>query len=205
MNAFIRAHEPGGLWQSSRQRLHARHRRIAWPDRISLNGYDAADRVTTIQMGVGTADVITERTQAHTPNGQIDWVEDAKGNRNDYTYDGYDRLVQINFPVTTVGAHTASSTDYETYTLDANGNRTGLRLRDGQSIAYTYDALNRQTVMTVPDGTNPPTTDNDVFTSYDLLNRRLSARYSNATTGPGITWTWDALGRQLTETSYGAP
>ncbi|QLQ13374.1 MAG: hypothetical protein HZY74_08900 [Brevundimonas sp.] len=129
--------------------LHSR--RSSGPDRISRNIYNAADQVIQIEMGVGvTGETITERTQAYTPNGQIDWVEDAKGNRNDYTYDGYDRLVQINFPVQTFGAHTASSTDYETYTLDANGNRTGLRLRDGQSIAYTFDTLNRQTVMTVP-------------------------------------------------------
>ena len=40
-----------------------------------------------------------------------------------------------------------------------------------------------------------------LFYRYDNLNRQLSARFTNATTGDGVVWTWDALGRQLTETT----
>jgi len=169
------------------------------PDRIVHNTYDNADRLTVVQNAYGTPLVQATRTQAWTDNSQIDWVEDANGNRSDYTYDGFDRVSRLTFPSPTLGAHAANPNDYEQYGYDANGNRISLRLRDGQTITYTFDGLNRQTVKTVPGGG----TADDVFTSYDNLGRKLSARFDNATTGPGIVWTWDALGRQLTETSYG--
>ncbi|HYC68819.1 RHS repeat-associated core domain-containing protein [Brevundimonas sp.] len=169
------------------------------PDRISRTVYDALNRVTEVWNASGTPLAQRTRTQAWTLNGQIDWTEDANGNRSDYVYDGFDRLYRLHFPQTTSGAHAPSATDYEQYGYDAADNLTSRRLRDNQTIAFTYDALNRQTVKTVPGGG----TADDVFSTYDNLDRRLSARFDNAATGAGVTWTWDALGRQLTETSYG--
>lgn len=66
---------------------------------------------------------------------------------------------------------------------------------EGQEIAFTYDALNRQTLKVVPgyDGTN------GVATTYDLLDRRLTAAFlEDYGVGP-LAWTWDALGRPVTE------
>ena len=36
--------------------------------------------------------------------------------------------------------------------IDANGNRTSLRKRDGRGIAYAYDELNRLMSKTYPNG-----------------------------------------------------
>ena len=172
---------------------------IFGPDRITRNTYDLADRLAVIETGVGTSVAQTSRTQPWTPNGQVDWLEDANGNRSDYAYDGFDRLYRLYFPVTADGAHTASTTNYEEYAYDAGKNLISRRLRDGQTITFTYDNLDRETVKTVP-GSGAA---NDVFTKWDLVGQRLSARYDNETSGDGVVWTWDALGRPTTETSFG--
>src|SRR3546814_13804826 len=82
------------------------------------------------------------------------------------TYDGYDRQVKWNFPSkTATGA--VSTTDYEQYGYDANGNRTSLRKRDGSTLTYQYDALNRMTQQVVPARTGPASTHpHDVYYGY---------------------------------------
>lgn len=172
-------------------------------DRITRNTYDAANQLTSVQEAYGTGIVRTALTQTWTSNGKVDWIEDANGNRSDYTYSRWDKLAQLNFPSTTLGDHTASSTDFEVYAYDANGNLTSRQLRYGggtpPTIDFTYDALNRE-IVKAPSTSG---TAEDVFTAYDNLGRRLSARFDNATTGDGVVWTWDALGRPLTETTWG--
>ena len=172
------------------------------PDRITHNTYDDAGHVLTVveaygvTTGNGFASTVqrTARTNAWTANGKLDYVEDANGNRSDYTYDGFDRLIKLNFPSTTVGAHSANSSDYEEYGYDANNNRTSLRLRSSETINYTYDNLNRETLKDIPGGSST-----DVYSSYDLLGRRLYARFSS-TSGNGITYAYDALARLTSET-----
>lgn len=168
-------------------------------DRIAQNTYDAANRVTVVTSAYGTSLAQATRFRAYTPNGKIDWVEDANRNRSNYTYDTYDQLAQLNFPSTTLGSQTASATDYETYGYDANGNITSRRLRSGDTIAFTYDALNRETVK----APSTSTTADDVFSAYDNLSRRLSARFNSTSSSDAVIWTWDALSRQLTESTYG--
>lgn len=168
-------------------------------DRITRNTYDDADRLVLIETGIGTTVEQETRSQDWTGNSQLAWVEDANGNRSGYAYDGFDRLYRLYFPNPVTGSQVASTTDYEEYGYDAADNLTSRRLRDTQVIGFTYDALNRQTVKTIPGAG----TADDVFTTYDNLGRRLSARYTNATTGDGVVWTWDALGRPVTETAYG--
>ncbi|NBB51533.1 hypothetical protein GVN24_24920 [Rhizobium sp. CRIBSB] len=169
------------------------------PDRITRNTYDPASRVTVIRTGYGTQWVQDTRTQAWTDNGLIDWVEDANGNRSDYAYDPFMRLDRLSFPSTTVAAHAANPSDYEAYGYDANGNITSRRLRSGDTLSFTYDTLNRETMKTVPGGG----TADDVFSTYDNLGRRLSARFDSTTSGNAVIWTWDALGRPITESTYG--
>jgi len=169
-------------------------------DRITRNSYDFANRLTQVELGVGTSVAQVSRLQAWTPNGKIDWVEDANHNRTDYTYDGFDRVSRVNFPLSATGARAANPDDYEQYTYDANNNLLTRRLRDGQFIVFSYDALGRESVKTVPGGG----TADDVFTTYDLMDRRLTATFiAPGSTANGIVWTWDALGRPLTETAYG--
>jgi YD repeat-containing protein len=86
-------------------------------------------------------------------------------------------------------AGTSSTTDYEQLTLDDAGNVTSRRLRDGTSIAFSYDHLNRVTAGNLP-GSEP-----DVSYTYDLLGHMLTA----ATVAQTLTFTYDALGRNLTQ------
>lgn len=178
---------------------------VMGPDRITRNTYDPASRITTIQIGYDTPWVQNTRVQAWTDNGKLDWVEDANGNRSDFAYDTFDRLHRLYFPQTTIAAHAANTADYEQYGYDANGNLVSRQLRNRTDpgaapvITFTYDALNRETLKTVPGGG----TADDVFSAYDNLGRKLSARFDSASSTNAVIWTWDALGRRTTETSYG--
>jgi RHS repeat-associated protein len=165
-------------------------------DRITHNNYDAYGRITSTDAGYGSDVPIVQVTNHYTPNSKIDWVEDANGNRSSYTYNGLDRMVQLNFPDPS-SLHTPSSTDFEAYAYDSNGNLTAKRLRSTETIYFSYDALNRQTEKDIPN-----TTSDDVYYGYDLVGDTLFARYGNPN-GLGVEYTWDALGRKLTETSYG--
>lgn len=168
-------------------------------DRIVSNTYDAANRLLLVTSAYGTSLAQTTRSNGWTKNGKLDWVQDANRNRSDYTYDTYDRLSQLNFPATVLGSEAANPSDYEAYSYDANGNITSRRLRSGDTIAFTYDALNRETVK----APSTSTTADDVFSAYDNLSRRLSARFNSTSSSDAVIWTWDALGRQLTESTYG--
>jgi len=163
-------------------------------DLISHNNYDPAGRLTSTEVAYGTGSQQTDRAFSYTDNGKVAWVEDARQNRSAYTYDGLDRLTQLNFPSPST-SHTPSSTDYEQYGYDSNGNLTSKRLRSTDTIAYSYDALNRKTY-------EHPSTGTDIYYAYNLVGNPIYAHYSS-TGGSGVDYTWDALGRKLTETSYG--
>ncbi len=137
----------------------------------------------------GTADQSDDATVAYTDNGQQASATDAGGNQTTYEYDGFDRLLKTRYPVATAGSGTSSTTDYEQLGYDANGNVTSRRLRDGQSIAYTYDALNRLTLKDLPSA------EADISYGYDLLGRPTSIGSSAQT----LSFTYDALGRNLTQ------
>lgn len=103
----------------------------------------------------------------------------------------------MRYPVPSVGANLSSTTDFEQFTYDANGNVTSRRLRDAQTIGYTYDNLNRLTYTNLSD----IGIDRDIARTWDLLSRNLST-YDNG--GQFTTSTYDALGRALTTaTTYG--
>lgn len=71
---------------------------------------------------------------------------------------------------------------------DPNGNITSRRLRDGTTtLSYSYDALNRLTTKTVPEGA--------VTYTYDNLGHTTSI--AQGTTS--LSFTFDALGRNLTQ------
>jgi RHS repeat-associated protein len=159
------------------------------PDPIVETVYDAAGEVTQVQEGVGTADAANERTLTYSNNGRLKTLKDGENNLTTYVYDGFDRLSQTKYPSPTKGAGTSSTTDFEQLTYDANSNVTARRLRDGTSIAFTYDMLNRLTLKTLPGG------EPDCSYAYDNLGRLTSA----GITGNNLTFTYDALNRNLTE------
>jgi RHS repeat-associated protein len=159
------------------------------PDQITKTTYDAAGHVTQVQAGVGTSDAANERTLTYTNNRLLSTLKDAENNLTTYEYDGFDRLSKTRFPSPTKGAATSSATDYEQLGYDANSNVVSRRLRDGNTIAFTFDNLNRATLKDLP-GTEP-----DVSYGYDNLGRLKSA----SQTGNALLFTYDALGRKLTE------
>lgn len=161
------------------------------PDRVTYYTYDAADQLLTTRTGYGTPDVRTVLTQTWTPNGEVDWVQDANGNRSDYAYDGFDRVARLYYPMPTTGSQAPNPSDYEEYGYDANDNPVSKRTRDGATWTTTFDALNRITFIDAPAGSN------DVAYTYDNLGRQLTAAHPGGAT---VAMTWDALGRQLTET-----
>jgi RHS repeat-associated protein len=171
-------------------------------DRITKTSYDAAGQTTKTIRSFGNGLAQDYATYTYSNNGKPLTSQDANYNLSTLEYDGHDRLVKLRFPSLTrpvsAAAATSSTTDYESYTYDANGNRLTLRKRDNQVIAYGYDDLNREVSMDVPGGTS-----NDVYTNYDLMGRKLWARYAS-TGGTGIEYTWDKSGRMLTEVDSAA-
>lgn len=165
-------------------------------DRITENTYDANGRVTLVKTAFGTADQANEVATGYTANGRTAYVTDAENNRTAYVYDGFDRLKQTQYPSATKGANAANASDFEQLTYDANSNVTSRRLRDGTTINFTYDNLNRVTLKDTPNAVH---FDYDNNYQYDLLGR-----LTYAATSPGHTngFAYDALGRMTTQQMY---
>ena len=169
------------------------------PDRITRNVYNAKGQRATVQKALGTALQQDYVAYSYTVNGKQASVTDANGTRASYAYDALDRLARWNFASKTT-AGVASTTDYEEYGYDANGNRTSLRKRDGSTLTYQYDALNRNTVKIVPERAGLSSTHTrDVYYGYDLRGLQLYARFDSAS-GEGLTSTYNGLGRPTSST-----
>ena len=169
----------------------------AGPDRITKSIYDASSQVTQVQSALGTAAQISV-SQSFTLNGAQATLTDGKGNRTTYSYDGFDRLTQTAYPSATV-AGASSASDYEGLSYDVNGNVTQRRLRDGQVIAYGYDALDRVTLKDVPNTVFEVYDQNYV---YDNLGRLKRTTLTNTFFS---SFDYDALGRTVQEaTPFGA-
>ncbi|MBD3813677.1 MAG: RHS repeat protein, partial [Betaproteobacteria bacterium] len=165
-------------------------------DRISRNYYDAADRVTETWSGIGTSLAQKTTKFAYTADGQVDWVEDAKGNRTGFTYDGFDRGTKVTYPSKTT-PNTVNAADYEQVTYDAAGNVLTHRSRAGETFTFAYDNLGRVTSKDVPARSGLSSTHTrDVYYGYDLFGALTYARFDSAT-GEGLGFTYNALG-QLT-------
>lgn len=168
------------------------------PDRITRNVYDAAGQLLQIQKAYGTALQQNYATYTWSPNGKQASVTDANGNLATLTYDGFDRLAQWTFPSKTTFGQ-VNPADYESYGYDAAGNRTSLRKRDGVTITYQYDGMNRMTVKNVP--TSASGADGySVHYGYDVRGLQTYARFGSSA-GAGINNAYDGLGRMTSSTS----
>lgn len=182
----------------------------AGPDRITRNIYDQAGDLIQVRKAVGTPLEQAYSTFSYTPNGNQEYVLDANGNRAKLEYDGFDREARWTFPsaaaptaynpstqlaaLATAGA--LNTSDYEAYTYDANGNRTSLRKRDGRTIGFGYDSLNRVTSKTYPNGGA-----RSVFYSYDLRGLQTAARYDSASGADAVTSGYDGFGELTSSTT----
>jgi RHS repeat-associated protein len=162
------------------------------PDRITRQVYDGAGQLLKLQKAFGTPLQQDYVTYTYTPNGRVETVTDANGSKTQYTYDGHGRLKRWQLPhKTNIGS--IDEADYEEYGYDENANRTSLRKRDERTITFSYDALNRVRVKTVPTSASgaPGYT---VYNDYDLRGLQLYARFGSDS-GQGITNTYDGAGR----------
>jgi RHS repeat-associated protein len=158
------------------------------PDRITRTTYNAAGEVTKVTKAYATILAVDDTTSTYTLDGKVATIADGKGNTTTYRYDGFDRLWQTLYPTPGNGT-TPSSTDYEQLTYDLNDNVVQRRLRDGQLVSYSYDALNR-----AQNGTR-----GEAF-SYDNQGRKIQASYAGSTS----TAVFDALGRTTSESTGGS-
>ncbi len=161
------------------------------PDRIVRYTYNGADQVTQVTSGFATANAINDVTNFYNGFGQLESILDAAGNRTSYEYDGLNRLARVRYPSpTTPGASSVS--DFEEYTYNALSSITQERRRDGQTISYSYDNLQRVILMDAPGAGD------DVAMTYDLFSRQLTA----VKNGQTLSFAYDQLSRL---TSAGAP
>jgi RHS repeat-associated protein len=160
-------------------------------DRIAKTEYDQVGRVWKVWSAFATAEASTEATYGYSDNGKMLSVIDAENNRTGYEYDGHDRLTITRYPVTTQGAQASSATDYEQLGYDAASNVVSRRLRDGQTIGYAYDNLDRVTLKDLPEANS------DVSYAYDLLGHSTSVTVPGQ--GLAHSMTFDALGRLTSE------
>jgi RHS repeat-associated protein len=174
------------------------------PDRITKTSYNILGDLLSVQKAYGVAgQQVTEVSYTYTTDHKIDTITDANGYMAKYHYDGLDRQDRWYFPSPTqIGVYNAN--DFEAYDYDGSGNRKLLQKRDGRFIRFTYDALNRvvsKCVTSTASCVAPnATTGRDVYYGYDLLGRRLSAKFDSATGQDGIVNSYDAFGNLLSST-----
>ena len=174
------------------------------PDRISHNVYDAASEQVNAYSAYGVTvtngfPVTLQRrdvTYTYSGNSKVLTLTDARNNLTTYTYDRFDRPSQTNYPSPTTH-NSSSTTDYEVLTYDANGNVTSRRLRDGNTVGFGYDALNRLAARTSPHITGV-TSDPSSTYGYDLLGHLISGSDENSHL---LSFGYDALGRKISEGS----
>jgi RHS repeat-associated protein len=152
--------------------------------------YDSMSRLESVttrkNQSINLAyDTLDRLTQVTLPEGSITATYDAVGNvlsAGSYngsgiglTYDKIDRVKQV---VQTLPNGFSATIGY---TYDANGNRTGMSTPWG-NFSYAYDALNRLTSITNPQG-------EVVSFTYDALGRRKTMTYPN---GVVTSYAYDA-------------
>lgn len=138
--------------------------------------YDAANRLTQV-----TDALLQATTYGYDAAGNRTSMRDRRGTTHTYAYDQVNRLTQVS-----AGGLTVS------HAYDANSSRTSMT--DGNGTAnYTYDALDRLTRTTTPDG-------RFVAYAYDRSGNRTRLTYPDGSTT--LTYAYDAANR-LTQITQG--
>ncbi|QIE27519.1 RHS Repeat protein (plasmid) [Caballeronia sp. SBC2] len=160
-------------------------------NRLTEMAYNADDSVKSIRKAVGTGLEQSYVSYVYNPNGTVGLTTDAKGNTTVNLYDGHDRLYRTHYPLNGQPGM-GDGNNYEQYTWDANSNLVALRKRDGQTIAQSFDSLDRLVTRTFPGAVG------NVQYSYDLRGLKAGSQFSDGS--HTVTNSYDGLG-QLTQTS----
>lgn len=180
----------------------------AGEDRVTHNEYNAAGEIKVVRKAYGTSLVQKYASYRYNDNGTQASVIDANGNLSTYRYDAFDRQDLWVFPSAT-SPGSSSTTDFEQYDYDKNGNRRHLKKRDGRVITYDYDFLNRVKAKKFDNGacvsgfacTTPPANSvRDVYYAYDLQGLQTSARFDNELGADAAINVYDSLGRMTSST-----
>ncbi len=156
--------------------------------RVGVSTYDILSRPYQVSVGSGSttaaavASATVQATYAYTLNGRQLSVTDANSHTTSTAYDGFDRASIATYPDATT----------EQLQYDADSNVTQKTTRSGQTIGFSYDALNRVSTKT-PQGEVA----GQVTYGYDLSGRLLQATDGSSTTPYQIGY--DTAGRA---TSY---
>lgn len=175
-----------------RYEYDAQGRMTAWYDqngrRVVQNTYDAANRVTRQLDFAGRASILSY-------GAGTTRATDAAGRTTTYRYDAYGRTVGIIYPDGTAvqrayGANdTLVADENGTYAYDARGNLAKSTAKGGQVTSWTYDAANRVTSQTDPDG---------AVTAYAYDGKGNLTKSSSPARGTTL-YTYDSLGRLTSE------
>jgi RHS repeat-associated protein len=179
-------------------------------DRITKTSYDTLNRPISIQKAYGTSLVQNYETFTYWSTGKVKSLTDGNGNPTSMTVDSFDRVEYRYFP-DPAKAGMSSTTDYERYGYDANGNRNYWRTRDGREIRFGYDALNRMSSKAVPDGcpiVRVPgdscpagSATRDVYYAYDLSGHQTTARFDSDEGGDRVENSYDGFGQLISSTT----
>jgi RHS repeat-associated protein len=162
--------------------LQVRQTRGADNELLSTMTYDAQHRPLTVTDAAGQT-----RTNVYNARGQILSISDALGETTTFSYDTNGYLLTITGPL-------QNATDIASCTYDSVGRLRTSTDTEGYALTYDYDALDRPTQITYPDGT----TKQYVYKLLDLgaVSDRLG-RWTTNTYDPlrRLVQTQDPLGR----------
>lgn len=162
------------------------------PDRIIRKVYDVANRKVETTSGYRTTAASTE-TLALTASGQQSTVTDGKGNVTGFAYDDFDRPWRTCFQASSATC-AGSPADFLQTNYDDKGTVSSLRLRDGNSISYVFDALGQIT-------SSAPTGERAVIYRYDLQGQLREAAYTALGSDDAVTFDYNALGLVTSSTT----
>ncbi|WP_308367967.1 MULTISPECIES: RHS repeat-associated core domain-containing protein [unclassified Microbulbifer] len=161
-------------------------------DRITKYTYDATGAVTKITSAYGTANQRDDRVNNYrADNGLLASVQDGRGNTTFYKYDSFNRPWKTVYPQPGNGS-TESSTDY-LQTNYSGAKVSSIRLRDGQTVNFSHDALGRVETKT-----------GAIAETFTYNNFGQVTEHTNTTEGIANTASihqYNALGRKLSETT----
>jgi RHS repeat-associated protein len=178
-------------------------------DRLTRFNYDTLNRLVSVIDNTGNM----AEQYSYTANGKLASFTDARGNTTSYTYDGFDRLSQITYPIGSTGTHTS-----ESFTYDADDNISSRTTRNGDTISFGYDTLNRLCTKTIATSAIACTATSSpsptVWYGHDLAGRVTSTIDNSAAiaaAAPGapvsyaVNYSYDQLNRPVNVTWSPAP